>query len=158
MKKRSDLARYYQNGWLRFGSKYVTQVDSLRAGTQFANDFSLANIMMSGCIDYEKPRVDCSIGNLPDVVLDARDRYGKAIRLLSKSQHNILKNICCMDKEIKFQYYEDKASYIHNLEILKETLCRGLDTLAEHYYGKPELKRKGIVGCCEKKLFDDVEN
>ena len=157
MKEKSVLTKYHRKGWLRFGSKYFTQDDRLRAGVQLANDFSLAQIMMSGAVDYEKPRVDCSGNEVSEMVLDARDRYNKAIKQLSKSQHNLLKSICCMNKDIKLSYCEDKSQYIHNLEILKETVCRGLDTLAEHYYGKPELKRKGIVGYCEKKLFDDVE-
>lgn len=150
------LQKYFEKGWLKFGDAQITAQDRLNAGNRFYADFYKAGIVDLRIPDLEKPRVDG--GNdkrTPDFVLDARSRFNKAFLSLNPEHSYILWQIVCLDKPLKLA---SGKNYNHNLEVLKEEICKSLDALFYHYYGKPCYKRHHkIVGMIDEKAQEDLK-
>lgn len=133
------LQKYFEQGWLKYGDAYITQEDRLNVGNRFYGDFYKAGIVDLRIPDYSKPRVDGGNSKgVSEFVLDARERFNKAFLSLTPEQSYILWQIICLDKPIKLEW--EKSDYRHNIEVLKEEICKSLDALYFHYYGKQKGK------------------
>lgn len=129
------LQKYFEQGWLKYGDEYVTPQDRLGAGNRFYADFYKGGIVDLRIPYYMKPRVDG--GNAKEIaeyVLDARQRFNSALMSLNPEQSYLLWQIVCLDKPIKLEWQDD--DYRHNIELLKEEICKSLDALYFHYYGR----------------------
>lgn len=156
--RQSVLEKYKSKGWLSFGNSRYSEDDRMKAGCRIAQDYYHGRFVAEGIIDYTKPRVDNSVRNeLSPAVLDARTRFIKAMSCLDKKQSFVIRQICCENAPIKIPNIR-KDQYIHDLELLKETVCRGLDCLIEHYWGKLKVPRPQIVGMATVGFWDDIES
>lgn len=141
----SVLERYAQKGWLDFGSKLYTSDDRVNVGKRLYSDFYASQIVSEGVVNLEKVRVDG--GNrqeLPDYVIDARSRFVKAFRAIPAAYVQNVGRICLEDKEFKIP--RSLHDYRHRLEVAKDNLCLGLDSLIEHYHGKIGFRKPKIQG------------
>lgn len=150
------LQKYFDGGWLKFGDKNITCYDRLNAGNRFYADFYKAGIVDLRIPDLEKPRVDGGNSKgVPEFVLDARERFNKAVLSLTPDQTFILWNIVCLDKPIRLTRSND---YRHNIEVLKEEICKSLDALFYHYWGKNDApKSHKIVSMISEGAKKDFE-
>lgn len=134
------VKKYFDDGWLKYGNAQITPQDRLNAANRLYADFYHAGIVDLRIPDLEKPRVDGgNAKGTPDFVLDARERFNRAILKLNPEQSYIVWNIVCLDKPILLKRKE--KDYIHNLEVLKEEICKSLDTLFCYYWGVPEISK-----------------
>lgn len=134
------LQKYFDGGWLKFGDHDITPKDRLDVGNRLYEDFYKAGIVDLRIPNLETPRVDGGGSkDVPDFVLDARDRFNKAFLSLTPDQTYILFNVVCLDKPIRLMRSND---YRHNIEVLKEEVCKSLDALFYHYYGQPDAPQK----------------
>lgn len=155
--RQTVLEKYRDKGWLSFGSKNYSPDDRLKSGCRLAQDYYCSRFRSEGIIDYTRPRVDNSIrGDLSPAALDARTRYLQAISLLDQPQSYVVRKVCCDNESIKIPNIR-KDQYIHDLELLKETICRALDRLTEHYWGKIISRRPQILGYAEVGFWDDID-
>ena len=135
-KRLSVLEIYKTKGWLNNPQSKWSSDDRLNVGLRLAKDFYLAGLMTISGIDYSKERVDCSISATPEMVLQARDRYNKAIRTIPADFFRTVVDVCCHNLLVKgigdTERQKDNDRYRKVFD-----LCRGLDYLVEFY-----LKRK----------------
>ena len=155
--KRTVLEKYSDMGWLDFGSALYSNEDRLKVGLRFAQDFYLSGFENSGVVDLSKEKVDCSGKDLSVLVLDARDRYNKALVSIPANMVDLMTSICCFDKEVKVEKITVQQ-YRHDLEVLKEMICRGLDSLIEHYHGRKYYKKPKIKGFSECNIWDGMDD
>lgn len=151
------LQKYFEDGWLKYGNAQITPKDRLDAANRFYADFYKAGIVDLRIPDLSKPRVDGgNAKGTPDFVLDARARFNKAMLSLNPDQSFILWHIVCLDKPIRLQW--KKTDYRHNIEVLKEEICKSLDVLFCHYFGKPEVSNHHkITSWIDERSKEDFE-
>lgn len=153
----SVLEKYHNRGWLDFGNAAYSGDDRLRTGIRFAQDFYDSHIYTAGIVDLSKVRVDCSSrGDVSPKVWDARKRYVKALRAIPGDVVNIVCSVCCFDKDLKIEKVTI-PQYRHDLEVVKYSVCTGLDALIEHYNGKLYVRRQKITGFTEVNIWDYLE-
>lgn len=156
--KRTVLEKYSDMGWLDFGSKFYSNEDRLTVGLRFAQDFHYSGFENSGVVDLSKEKVDCSgRSDLSNAVLDARNRYNKALLAIPANVVDIITRVCCLDLEIKVERVTVQQ-YRHDLEILKEMICQGLDSLIEHYNGRKYYKKPKIKAYRECNIWDNMND
>lgn len=129
----SVIEDYYERGLLGSVAGKWTPEYRLSAGLQLANDFYRGRLSSVSAINYEKDRVDTSISNNePDFVLDARDRYQKAIKDVPAEFWGVVSDVCCFNKLIKGEgkkrYDREKSKFVKICD-----LCRGLDYVIKGY-------------------------
>lgn len=146
------LRKYFDKGWLKFGSRKITALDRLNVGNRFYADFYKSGIADFKIPDLGKPRVDGGNNKgTPDFVLDARARFNAAFQTLSGDQAKIVMRVVCYDKFIKVP----NLDYRHNIEVAKEKLCEGLDVLFFHYFGEPQKTKIEINGYVSESAQED---
>ena len=129
LKKDTALDFYARKGWFNRG-KY-SAMERVWAGKMLSADFHLAGLTFSGVAGY-KERVDCSGSRESDSLLDAKDRYNKAIKSIPAEFLPIVRLVCCEDKKVpilakkKLEVNEEKAE-------AKQLLRLGLDRLVDFY-------------------------
>lgn len=131
-RKLNTLERYGRDGWLNFGDPKYGAVDRVSAGIRLWRDFYHGKIASTGVNDLTKVRVDsCGSGDLTARVLDARDRFNKAIAAIPKEFAPVVIRVCCDDLEFSANGSARKKIYAkHRQAVL---LCCGLDRLIDHY-------------------------
>lgn len=151
------VKKYFDDGWLKYGNAQITPQGRLNAANRLYADFYHAGIVDLRIPDLAKPRVDGGNNKgTPDYVLDARARFNKAILKLNPEQSFIVWNVVCLDKPIGLQ--RKAKDYIHNLEVLKEEICKSLDALFCHYWGKPSSpNRHKITSWVDERSREDFE-
>lgn len=123
--KRTVLEKYRDKGWLGQVTSQYSDDDRMVAGLRLAADFYKAGYSGFNCLDYEKPRVESSpLFDPSPAVLDARDRYGKAIACLTREEVFAVRMVCCLDEEIKIPHLRDDQ-YKNDLELLKRYTLDG---------------------------------
>lgn len=131
-KKLSVIENYFEQGLLDTVAGKFTPEYRLAAGQQLAIDYYRGRLQSITGIDYEKDRVDVSIKSEPDFVLDARDRYLKAIKDVPAEFWGVVNNVCCLDRFIKgVGSSERKRRETKFVQICD--LCRGLDYVIKGY-------------------------
>lgn len=126
--KLSTIEKYAISGYLDH-AKYDAAT-LLSTADKFYEDYYTANINKISAINPEKTRVDCKGRRRePKKVLEAIDRYNKAIRILPKKMLDIVERVCCEDKEIAFPRNANERIIQIPLKILTTGLC----LLTEHY-------------------------
>jgi len=150
------LQKYFQKGWLKFGNRQISAQDRLNAGNRFYADFYKAGIVDLRIPNLEKPRVDGGNSkDTPDFVLEARERFNKAVLSLNPEQSFVLWQIVCLDKPV---HLAKNNNYRHSIEVLKEEICKSLDVLFCHYWGKPETQNPHkIVSMISEEAKNDFE-
>lgn len=139
VKRLTLIERYFRKGWLKFGDKRIDAEIRLDCANRLATDFYFSRFS-SPAVDWQKERVDG--GNSkgePDRVLDARDRFFKAIRSVPPEFWGVVQSVVLEEKRPKFM--ETKKLNEYALFVHKVDLCRGLDRLAWHYGVKPVKKK-----------------
>jgi hypothetical protein len=96
-------------------------------------DFHLAGLTFSGVAGY-KERVDCSGSRESDSLLDAKDRYNKAIKSIPAEFLPIVRLVCCEDKKVPILSKKRIDADEEKTEA-KQLLRLGLDRLVEYYIG-----------------------
>ncbi len=133
----NTIEKYADKGWLKFGDKRYSSEDRLDVAARFRKDFFLSRLEHMPATDFAADRVDGGgQKELPDSVWDARRRLEKAIKSLKKIHFDIVVAVCLEDRPLRIRK-ESSAQYNHDLEIAKEYLCRGLDSLLWNYGIKP---------------------
>lgn len=131
-RKLSVIEDYFERGLLAtVGGKFTPEY-RLAAGLQLAFDFYRGRLQSITAIDYEKDRVDTSVKKEPDFVLDARDRYIKAMRDVPAEFKGVVSEVCCFDKLIK-GVGQTKQQKLYNRNMKICDLCRGLDYVIKGY-------------------------
>ena len=131
-KRLSVLEIYHARGWLNNAYSKWSAEDRLTVGLRLAADFYRAGYVPVVAIDYGKERVDNSVKEEPEWVLDARQRYNDAIRSVPNDYWPVVREVCCLNKYIKVVGKNKVAQGNDRYRKLFD-LCRGLDCLVWHY-------------------------
>ena len=129
LKKDTALDFYARKGWFNRG-KY-SSLERVWAGKMLSADFHLAGLTFSGVAGY-KERVDCQGSRESDGLLDAKDRYNKAIKSVPNEFWPIVKLVCCDDKKVPILSKKRIDADEEKTEA-KQLLRLGLDRLVEYY-------------------------
>lgn len=132
-RKLSVLEDYFERGLLGIVPSRWTPEYRFLAGQQLALDFYKSRLQSVSAINYEKDRVDVSASNNePAYVLDARNRYNKAIKDVPAEFWSVVSEVCCFDKLIK-GIGKTKQQRLYNRNMKLCDLCRGLDYVIKGY-------------------------
>jgi hypothetical protein len=131
--KLNSLERLGRDGYLDFGNPRYSALDRVSAGNRLWRDFYRSRVESSGVNDLTKVRVDGGGGQqMSQSVLEARDRFNKAIRMLPQEFIGVVTRVCCDDKELVLaEKSERKRTQEKHRQAM--VLCLGLDRLVEHY-------------------------
>lgn len=129
----SLIERYYEKGWLNHGDSRLTPEIRLEAADRLAADFYFSRFPQNSAIDWQKERVDGGLNKTePAAVLDARDRFFKAIKSIPAEFWPVVQDVVLYETRPDIGG-ATKAMYNELLAVFKRDLCRGLDRLAFHY-------------------------
>lgn len=134
--KLSVLEFWYSKGYLEFNKSQYTADERLKYGLRLSLDFQIINRanIHSGYIQNSK--ID-KINNSQSVaLLDAMNRYNKAIKAVPKEFWSIVRKICIEDKELKIPEKISERQKAYFLYLSRIDLCRGLDRIIEAYTQK----------------------
>ena len=131
--KLNSLERLGRDGYLDFGNPRYSALDRVSAGNRLWRDFYRSRIESSGVNDLTKVRVDGGGGQqISQSVLEARDRFNKAILVLPQEFIGVVTRVCCDDKELVLvEKSERKRTQEKHRQAM--ILCLGLDRLVEYY-------------------------
>lgn len=136
VKRLSVLEQYYRLGWLSKARHKWSAEDRLKAGQRLYGDFYRSH-RLSGCIDYEKPRVDSSIkAGMSEAAAEAHTRFSAAFKAIPVEFRGVVYTVCCDDKVLSEPVgmgWRKRTAYNVENAVL---LCLGLDKLIWHYMGK----------------------
>lgn len=134
-KRLSVLEQYYRLGWLSKARHKWSAEDRLKAGQRLYGDFYRSH-RLSGCIDYEKPRVDSSLKTAESVAAaEAHTRFSAAFKAIPVEFRGVVYSVCCDDKVLpEPQGMGGRRKIAHKTE-QAVLLCLGLDKLIWHYIG-----------------------
>lgn len=135
------IERYYSKGWLEYGDKRIDSGIRLDSANQLAADFYYSRFPSNAAIDWQKERVDGGFNKAePEPVLDARNRFFKAIRSVPREFWPVVQDVVLYETRPDIGGATQLA-YKQELYRMKVDLCRGLDRLAWHYGVRP-VRRK----------------
>ena len=131
--KLNSLERLGRDGYLDFGNPRYSALDRVSAGNRLWRDFYRSRIESSGVNDLTKVRVDGGGGQqISQSVLEARDRFNKAILVLPQEFIGVVTRVCCDDKDLVLvENSERKRTHEKHRQAM--VLCLGLDRLVEYY-------------------------
>lgn len=156
IKKLNQLEKYKNKGWLDFGDKRITALDRLQAGRRLFVDFTNCCLPSARAINYELDRVDGgNMREIPESVAIARQKFHEAIRIFPKYSPEwwTVQIIVLEDRKICLRKLTSQQ-YNHEMEMLKEDLCRGLDMLAFHYGVTPIKPVIRSYTCVEQQFIE----
>lgn len=131
--KLNTLEQYARDGWIEFGDKRYSALDRVGAGNRIGRDFYLAGLEAVSANDIRRVRVDGrGAAILPLKMLEARERFNRAMQQVPFEFWPVVSRVCCEDKEfvISGGSERQKAYAKHRAAML---LCLGLDRLVAHY-------------------------
>lgn len=134
IKKLNQLEKCKVKGWLDFGDKRITALDRLQAGQRLFIDYTKSCLPSTKAINFELDRVDGgNMKEMPESVAMARQRFHEAIRAIKEySVWFMVRTIVLEDRKVGLRKLSSHQ-YNHEMELMKEDLCQGLDILAFHY-------------------------
>lgn len=133
-KKLSVIEAYEKKGYLDRLRKHWTASDRCRVGIKIGRDYYRSHWETLKAINYEKDKVDVSIKEEPEFILEARDRYIKAMSAIPDDFRETVRRVCCENKPIKgIGSSERQKDYDWHSKLCD--LCRGLDYLINFYLG-----------------------
>lgn len=132
-KKLSVLEVYQKIGYLEYGNKRWTATDRVNVGKRIHDDYYMATHGIQA-IDYGKEKVDCFGLKLEsDKVLEAKERFARAMKAMPLEFRNIVFRVCCEDKRIvepeRLTRWNRKLFLVTQAQLLS----LGLDRLVKHY-------------------------
>ena len=131
--KQTLLEIWHNKGWLELKNSRYGADDRLRFGLKFMLDYHLANRfnLHSGFIFNDK--IDSSVKNESMELLDAQNRYRRAVRSVPSEFWPVVRRVCLEEKEpvVPPQLSERQKTYFYFL--CRIDLCRGLDRIIEAY-------------------------
>lgn len=131
--KLTMLSKYLVSGWLDFGTRRYSAVDRVSAGLRLYRDYYHSNLNNVSANDVSRVKVDGhGNGITPEFVLDAQDKYNKAIRSMPREFWGIVSRVCCEDKGFILNGESDRKK-VYSKHRQAMVLCLGLDRLIEHY-------------------------
>lgn len=141
---KSQLEKCRDKGWLGFGDKRIHPLDRFQAGQRLFADFTKSAFPSAKAVNFEADRVDGgNMKEMPESVAMARQRFNEAIRSIENYwEWFMVREIVLNDRKVGIKK-TTVQQYRHEMEMMKEDLCRGLDQLAYHYgitHAKPEIK------------------
>jgi hypothetical protein len=131
--KRSVLEMWYDKGWLELENSRFCADDRLRFGLKLALDYyilSKENLHSSYRLN---DKVDRSFGCENNGVLDAKDRYEKAIRNVPAEFWAQVRTVCLEDEEPKAPEGLSERQKAYFYYLYRVDLCRGLDRVVAAY-------------------------
>lgn len=133
-KRLNQLEKVHKKGWLNFGDKRISPLDRLQAGRRLWMDFTKSAFPHPQAVDFDAIRVDGgNMKEMPESVAMARQRLNQAIKAVPDYREwFVVREIAIYDRKVGIRK-TSSADYNHEMELLKEDLCRGLDKLAWHY-------------------------
>ena len=129
----NTLERYARDGWLDFGDKRYSALDRVSAGNRLGKDFYLARLEPVCANDVRKVKVDGhGSAVLPEKVLEARDRFNKAMLSVPHEFWLVVSRVCCEDKDFAYTIVSERQRS-HQKHVYSTLLCFGLDRLIGYY-------------------------
>lgn len=128
------IEHYEQKGLLDNDESKWTAEDRRKVGLRLGEDFYKARLEGVTAIDYSKERVDTSVKSEPDYVLDARDRYNKAIKSIPSDFFQAVSEVCCYNRLLKGKGLTKQQRLYDRYNKICD-LRRGLDYLIRFYLG-----------------------
>ena len=149
MRFKSQLEKCRDKGWLSFGDKRIHPLDRFQAGQRLFVDFTKSAFPSAKAVNFEAVRVDGGrMKEMPESVAMARQRFNEAIRSIKNYwEWFMVREIVLNDRKVGIKK-TTVQQYRHEMEMMKEDLCRGLDQLAYHYGVtpiKPRITGKAFV-------------
>ncbi len=128
------LERLSAGGWLDMGTRNISALDRVSVGNRLYRDFYLSRIERVKANDLAKVRVD-GRGSYatPEEIMEAEDRYRKAIKAVPEGAREIVRRVCLEDKEFKLD--DSLNRYEAGKEKARQAtlLCVGLDEVGKFY-------------------------
>lgn len=132
-KKLSVLECYQKIGYLEYGNKRWTSDDRVSVGNRIHDDYYMATHGIQA-IDYSKEKVDCfGIKQESDKVLEAKERFARAMKSMPLEFRKIVFRVCCEDKRIVEPEKLTRWNRKLFLATQAQLLSLGLDRLVKHY-------------------------
>jgi len=156
-RKLCQLEKYKLKGWLDFGDKRINSLDRLQAGKRLWMDFMKSGLWTSKAINLDAVRVDGgNMKEIPESVALARQKFNQAMLAVPEyAEWYLVREIVLYDHKV-FIKKTTSAQYNHEIEMMKEDLCRGLDKLAYHY-GVTVYKPKIVSYTCPEAEFVETK-
>lgn len=131
--KLTVLDVYGKIGYLNYGNKRYTADDRIRVGKRLHDDYYIATHGIQA-IDYSKERVDVSVtNNESDKVLEAKEKFARAMKSMPLEFRRIVFRVCCEDKRIVEPERLTRWNRKLYLATQAQLLSLGLDRLVKHY-------------------------
>ncbi len=133
IRKLSILEIWYSKGYLEYEKSKYTADERLECGLKLALDYQIINRanIHSGYI--QNTRID-KTNNLQSIaLLDAMNRYNKAIKSVPKEFWSIVRKICIDDCDIIFSKNTSERQRAYFYYLSRIDLCRGLDRILDKY-------------------------
>lgn len=131
--KLSVLEIWYSKGYLESEKSVYSADERLRCGLALALDFQIINRanIHSGYIQNSK--IDKISQSQSVALLDAMNRYNKAIKSVPKKFWSIVRRICIEDNDLIFPKKLSERQRAYLLYMSRIDLCRGLDRIIAEY-------------------------
>lgn len=130
--KQSLIELWHAKGWLDMPDSPYSSDDRLRCGLKLALDYQIISRenLHSGHVFNDK--VDISRNIESRSLLNAKDRYNKAIRSIPAEFWPVVRCVCIDEKEpaVPPQMSERQKTYFNYMKRID--LCRGLDRIISH--------------------------
>ena len=127
--KKSLLEIWYSKGWLDLPNSKYGADDRLRCGMALALDYHIIERTNLHSGHSFNTKIDISDSAESRGLLDAKDRYNKAIRAVPAEFWPVVRQICIEEREIAApaEMSERQKTYFYYLNRID--LCRGLDRI-----------------------------
>lgn len=134
MEKRASVLEVYEKiGYLNYGNRKWTSSDRVSVGNRLHDDYYMATHGMQA-IDYSKEKVDCfGFSTENDKVLEAKERFARAMKSMPLEFRRIVFRVCCEDKRIMEPERLTRWNRKLYLVTQAQLLSLGLDRLVKHY-------------------------
>lgn len=134
--KQSVLETWHSKGWLELDHSRFSGDDRLRFGLKFIGDYQYLRRSQITTVSLENNKINVSSRIQSDNLLDAIDRYRKALRSIPREFWPMVRRICLEDlpPEYPASISDRKKAYLSFL--YRTDLCRGLDYVIEAYTHK----------------------
>ena len=133
-RKFNTLEKYAASGGLDKGKPCYSAVDRLSAGLRLARDYYSARLENLSANDVSKVKVDGrGCFNRPDNVIDAENRYRRAVAAVPLEFWPVVRLVCIEDRPIEENKNISRRQAQYEVYHAKRLLCFGLDRLIDFY-------------------------
>ena len=154
-KRLSVLEQYYRLGWLSKARHKWSAEDRLKAGQRLYGDFYRSH-RLSGCIDYEKPRVDSSIkAGISEAAAEAHTRFSAAFKAIPVEFRGVVYSVCCDDKVLELP--DDVVMIPMDAILIEQVVVNILENAVQHASGMTSLTLR-VFTLGSSAIFEIADN